>query len=130
MFNQCYTGDFTLVTETIGKECVRHQIIQKSQGLSATGDMESDDEDDDQEQLNENNSAMMHASNAALNSGIGMGGFGGMSGLGGTVFNMNTGNNNTDTSMEQEQVPVYVKPAPIIDDDGFETVVKHRKPKK
>lgn len=109
MFNQCYCGDFTLVTETLRKEHLRHEVVKKSQGLSATGDnMESDDEDD-ADQLNENQSEVMSASNAALN---------------GTIFNMG----NMDTDVEPK--PTFVKPPPIIDEDGFETVVKHRKPKK
>lgn len=45
MWRQCVAGDFTLVTNSLAREYVRHEMVSRSQGLSNTGDaMDSDEE--------------------------------------------------------------------------------------
>lgn len=46
MWRQCCTGNFELVSTTLGREFVRHETILKCQGVEASGDvLDSDDED-------------------------------------------------------------------------------------
>lgn len=47
MWRQCGEGDFTLVTNTLAREFVRHETLQRCQGINESGDaMDSGDEDD------------------------------------------------------------------------------------
>ncbi len=43
MWRKCCNGDFTMVTDVLAREYVRHEMVSKSQGL-AGGDADSDDE--------------------------------------------------------------------------------------
>lgn len=45
MWRQCCVGDFSLVTDVLAKEYVRHEMVSRSQGLAA-GDVDSDEEED------------------------------------------------------------------------------------
>jgi pre-rRNA-processing protein TSR2 len=44
MWGKCCAGDFTMVTDVLAREYVRHEMVSKSQGLSG-GDADSDDEE-------------------------------------------------------------------------------------
>lgn len=49
MWRDCCNGDFTLVTNILAKEFVRHEMISKSQGLDS-GDVVDDDDEMDANQ--------------------------------------------------------------------------------
>ncbi len=50
MWRQCIVGDFTLVTNSLAREFVRHESLAQCKGISATGDaMDSDDDEDVEE---------------------------------------------------------------------------------
>lgn len=46
MWRKCCSGDFTMVTDVLAREYVRHEMVTKSQGL-AGGDADSDDDGED-----------------------------------------------------------------------------------
>lgn len=46
MWRECCTGNFNLVSDILGREFVRHEMISRSQGISGRGDI-ADEADDD-----------------------------------------------------------------------------------
>ena len=47
MWRQCGEGDFTLVTNALAREYVRHEVVRRSQGLEGGDAIDSDDEGGD-----------------------------------------------------------------------------------
>ena len=45
MWRQCCGGDFTLVTNALAREFVRHEVVRRSQGLEGGDAIDSDDDD-------------------------------------------------------------------------------------
>lgn len=45
MWRQCMEGNYQMVTDILAKEFVRHEMISKSQGLDAGGDVDDDSDD-------------------------------------------------------------------------------------
>ena len=49
MWRECSAGDFTLSTNALAREYMRHEVVSRSQGLEAGDAIDSDDEDTYQE---------------------------------------------------------------------------------
>ena len=52
MWNQCCSGDFTLVTNALAREYNRHMVVSQCQGIDQSGDdtMDSDSEGGEEEE--------------------------------------------------------------------------------
>lgn len=94
MWRQCCAGDFTLATNALAREFVRHETLSKCQGLGPSGDVIDSDDDEDEE------GAVMDAG------GLGAGDEG--ADAGGAM------------EAEAEQAPSQ----PLVDPDGWETVIR------
>mmetsp|Transcript_8199 Transcript_8199/g.13613 ORF Transcript_8199/g.13613 Transcript_8199/m.13613 type:complete len:269 (+) Transcript_8199:65-871(+) len=154
MWRQCITGDFTLVTNALSREYIRHEMVSKSQGLDG-GD--ADDGSDDGEEMAMSESMLAEAvretMTATSSTSIGQSSTlsaipessneSGTLSLGTaasgisiptTVFTGAIGTAATMASigedgaaMEEEQC---VPAVPLVDEDGFETVVRGKKANK
>lgn len=49
MWRECSAGDFTLSTNALAREYMRHEVVSRSQGLEAGDAIDSDDENTYQE---------------------------------------------------------------------------------
>jgi len=112
MFNNIVKGDFEMVNGICAKEAARtaslagQGVAQRSQGMGGNGDEDSDDDIEE----NEESKARMQAALAEASVG------GGLAGV------KEEGDEDVDME-EEEEAP------PLVDEDGFETVISGKKKK-
>lgn len=109
MWRQCCEGNFSMVTDILAKEYVRHEMVSRSQGL-AGGDAidEEDEEGDDAIPTDEANDQVERLARQALQQAAG-----------------------SDAQMDtiQEREEEEQEAPPLVDADGFQTVTRGRKAK-
>lgn len=107
MWRQCCAGDFSMVTNVLAKEYVRHEMVSKSQGLEG-GDTieEGDEEEENGTDGAETNQQVEQMVQQALAQGQ----------------QQDAGEMQTDGP--EEQAP------PLVDPDGWEMISRGRKAKK
>lgn len=108
MWRQCCAGDFSMVTNVLAKEYVRHEMVSKSQGLEG-GDTieEGDEEEENGTDGAETNQQVEQMVQQALAQGQ----------------QRDAGEMQTD-GPEEQQAP------PLVDPDGWEMISRGRKAKK
>lgn len=116
MWRQCIIGDFTLVTNALAKEYVRHEMVSKSEGLTG-GDAADDSDNDD----NNNESELLlqealSAHKAASRSNNNM-------------ESINENDEQQDMLIDSENIEI-AQTLPKVDPDGWETVTKGKKSNK
>ena len=113
MWRQCIIGDFTLVTNALAKEYVRHEMVSKSEGLTG-GDAADDSDNDD----NNNESELLlqealSAHKVSINS----------------MQSINEIDEEQAMIIDNENIEI-VQTIPKVDPDGWETVTKGKKTNK
>ena len=109
MWRQCCAGDFTIATNALAREYVRHEMVSKSEGV-VSGDVDDGSDEDDNEAMEENEEKVKEAAEGMLSSA-----------------------GNTAAGMEVEGVvnaESQQPPDPVVDEDGFETVFRGKSKKK
>jgi hypothetical protein len=102
MWRQCCIGDFSMVTSTLAKEYVRHEMVSRSQGLEGGDAIDEEDEEDATECMTE--MVVKHQVEQLAVQAL-------------------EGQQGLDMVQAEEQ-------APVVDPEGWETVTRGSKTKK
>ena len=110
MWRECIVGKTDLVTNALGREYVRHEMVSRSEGLD-TGDADDGSDDGD---MNETEQALQEAVAQGLSAATG-----GLAAI--------SEGHGMDTEEGEEALGQEPEPVPIRDPDGWETVARGKK---